>query len=52
MKWKFEKEFREAHPEPIRETDKDFDLYNYTVWLEHQLEELVQPTDVDNFLKL
>jgi len=37
MKWKFEKEFREAHPETISETDKEFDLYNYKDWLEQQL---------------
>ena len=37
MDWKFEKEFREAHPETIGETDKHFDLDNYKDWLEQQL---------------
>lgn len=37
MKWKFEKEFREAHPETIGETDSHYDLDNYKDWLEQQL---------------
>ena len=37
MKFEFEKEFRAAHPETIGETDKEFDQYNYTLWLEQQL---------------
>jgi len=36
-KWKFEKEFREAHPETIGETDREFDLNNYKDFLEQQL---------------
>ena len=35
--WKFEKEFRLAHPETIGETDKQFDLDNYKDYLEQQL---------------
>jgi len=38
MSWKFEKSFREAHPETIGETDSHFDLDNYKDWLEKQLE--------------
>ncbi len=34
MKFKYEKEFREAHPETTGEKDSAFDLYNYTEWLE------------------
>lgn len=38
--WKYEKEFREAHPETIGEKDGYFDLDNYKDWLEEQLEKL------------
>ena len=34
MKFKYEKEFREAHPETTGEKDSAFDLCNYTEWLE------------------
>lgn len=34
MKFKYEKEFRKAHPETIGEKDSIFDLVNYTEWLE------------------
>lgn len=37
---KYEKEFREAHPETIGETNKVFDLCNYVDWLECEYEEL------------
>lgn len=37
MTFKFEKEFREAHPETIGETDSHFDLSNYNGWLENIL---------------
>jgi hypothetical protein len=37
MNWKFEKEFREAHPEIIGETDREFNIDNYKDWLEQQL---------------
>ena len=37
MKFEFEKEFRADHPETIGETDREFDLYNYLLWLEKQL---------------
>lgn len=37
MKWKFEQEFRAAHPETIGETDKEYDLNNYREWLEKLL---------------
>jgi len=37
MKFEFEKEFRADHPETIGETDKEYDQYNYTLWLEQQL---------------
>ena len=35
--FKFDKEFRESHPETIGETDYEFDLENYKDWLEKQL---------------
>ena len=35
---KYEKEFREAHPETIGETDKQFDQSNYVEWLELYVE--------------
>lgn len=35
--WKYEKEFRAAHPETIGETDKEYDLDNYKDWLENKL---------------
>lgn len=35
---KYEKEFRKAHPETIGETDREFDLLNYTEWLEGYVE--------------
>ena len=38
---KFEKEFREAHPETIGETDRAFDESNYTDWMEKQYSELL-----------
>ena len=34
MKFKYEKEFRKAHPETTGEKDSAFDLCNYTEWLE------------------
>lgn len=34
---KFENEFRKEKPETIGETDKYFDLDNYTEWLESKL---------------
>lgn len=37
---KYDKEFREAHPETIGETDSHFDVSNYADWLENRLEEL------------
>lgn len=37
--WKFEKEFRDEHPETIGEADLTFDLDNYRSWLENNLEE-------------
>jgi len=37
MKFEFEKEFRADHPETVGETDKEFDQYNYMLWLERQL---------------
>ena len=37
---KYEKEFREAHPETIGEKDKTFDYGNYTIWLEGEHETL------------
>ena len=40
---KYEKEFREAYPETIGETDKAFDLSNYTDWLEKQLSDGIIP---------
>ena len=42
---KFEKEFRLQHPETIGETDKDFDNYNYTEFLESVLEKMAQPKE-------
>jgi hypothetical protein len=36
MKYRFEKEFRTAHPETLGETDSDFDLDNYKDWLEDE----------------
>lgn len=44
MKFKYEKEFRKAHPETIGEKESIFDLVNYTEWLETivgQIEPLV-----------
>jgi len=38
--WKYEKEFREAHPETIGEKDGYFDLDNYKDFLEDKLEKL------------
>lgn len=35
---KYEKEFREAHPETIGETDYTFDITNYNEWLEKRIE--------------
>jgi hypothetical protein len=37
MNYTFEKEFRTDHPETINETDKQFDLVNYTQWIENKL---------------
>ena len=34
MKWKYEKEYREKHPETIGETDREYDLDNYKDFLE------------------
>lgn len=36
---KFEKQFREAHPETVGETDSRFDLDNYCEFLESLVEE-------------
>lgn len=44
MKFKYEKEFRKAHPETIGEKESIFDLVNYAEWLETivgQIEPLV-----------
>lgn len=38
MKWKYEKEFRAAHPETVGETDSEFDLDNYKDFLESLIE--------------
>jgi hypothetical protein len=46
MKYTFETEFRTDHPETINETDKHFDLVNYTEWLENKLSQ--QQTITDN----
>ena len=35
---KYEKEFRKDHPETIGETDRSFDMYNYSEWLEEKLD--------------
>ena len=37
MRYTFEEEFRLDHPETVGETDIQFDLENYKVWLEAQL---------------
>ena len=37
---KFEKEFREAHPETVGEIDKEFDNNNYIEWLEGKNKQL------------
>ena len=34
---KYETEYRKDHPETIGETDKEFDLSNYSEWLDKQL---------------
>lgn len=39
---KFEKTFRQEHPETIGETDKRFDEGNYTEWLEKKIVEMQQ----------
>jgi hypothetical protein len=41
MKYRFEKEFREAHPETLCEPDKYFDLSNYNDWLEDEYSNLL-----------
>lgn len=41
---KFEQRYREAHPETVGETDKQFDLSNYCDWLESLVEEF-KPTN-------
>jgi hypothetical protein len=46
MKYTFETEFRTDHPETTTETDKQFDLVNYTQWLENKLSQ--QQTITDN----
>jgi hypothetical protein len=46
MKYTFETEFRTDHPETTNETDKQFDLVNYTHWLENKLSQ--QQTITDN----
>jgi len=46
--WKYDKEFRTAHPETIGETDKQFDLDNYKDWLEQQVEKLFAIPVVNN----
>jgi len=43
MKFKYEKEFREAHPETIGEKDSAFDLCNYTEWLETKVSRVELP---------
>ena len=40
LRFKFEKEFRKAHPETIGEKDKNFDLDTYAMWLEEQIESI------------
>jgi hypothetical protein len=37
MSFKFEKEFREAYPETVGETDSEFDTSNYADFLEDRL---------------
>ena len=56
MKFKYEKEFREAHPETTGEKDSAFDLCNYTEWLEtivSRVELPVKPeiAEIDNYLR-
>jgi len=34
---KFETEFRQAHPETMGETDREFDINNYAEWLEQRI---------------
>lgn len=47
MKFKYEKEFREAHPETIGEKDSAFDLCNYTEWLETKVSRVELPVKVN-----
>ena len=49
MKYRFEKEFRTAHPETLGETDAEFDLDNYKDWLEDEYcKILLNQANVDN----
>ena len=48
MKFKYEKEFREAHPETIGEKDSAFDLCNYTEWLETKVSRVELPVKPAN----
>lgn len=55
MKFKYEKEFREAHPETTGEKDSAFDLCNYTEWLETIVSRVELPVKhdfCDNTLRL
>ena len=53
---KYEKEYRKAHPETINEADTYFDRYNYTNFLESELEKEKKSTEffkqilIDNHL--
>ena len=42
----FEKEYREAMPQTIGETDRQFDEYNYTEFLERWIVKLLATPDV------
>lgn len=35
---KYKKEFKEAHPETIGETDDSFDMSNYIDWIDNKLQ--------------
>lgn len=45
--WKYEKDFRKAHPQTVGETDQEFDLDNYREFLEKRLEEAERERAVD-----